>query len=217
MTNLAQAVCRRAALASALLAALAMAGCAAPTTYSAAVASFGQWPGGRAAGSYAFERLPSQALRAEFQQQLEDAARPALERAGFRLASGSDKPDVLVQLGARLSQAETSPWDDPLWWHGGIGLWRHGPWPGRAGWRYPWGYPSSTDYRRYEREVALLIRDRDASGTPLYEARASSQGVQGNLAAQLGPLFAAALHEFPNTQPAPHDVTVTLAGSGLPR
>ena len=210
-------VFRRTALGCAVVAALALAGCAAPTTYSADVASFGQWPSGRSAGSYAFERLPSQAVRADLQQQLEDAARPALERAGFSAAAGTDKPDVVVQLGARLSRAETAPWDDPLWWRGGIG-WRHGPWPGRAGWRgsyalsgaNPWGYPSAVDYRRYEREVALLIRDR-VGGAPLYEARASSEGPQSNLMAQLRPLFAAALQEFPNTSAAPHAVTVMLA------
>ena len=44
-------VFRRTALGCAVVAALALAGCAAPTTYSADVASFGQWPSGRSDGS----------------------------------------------------------------------------------------------------------------------------------------------------------------------
>ena len=207
---------RTGALTLAVATALALAGCAAPSQYAADVSSFGAWPTGRGASSFAFERLPSQAAQADRQQQLEDAARPALARAGFRPVGAQDKPDVVVQLGARVGRTDRSPWDDPLWWRGSAGLWRGSPWLGHRGGfagrgigPYPYAY-TYTDTRRYEREVALLIRDRD-SGAPLYEAHASSEGAQSSLSGQLAPLFAAALQEFPASVAAPHAVTVQLA------
>lgn len=187
------------------LAALALlGGCAAVNQLTVEVSSFGSWPASRQAASYAFERLPSQHARADAQQQLEDAAKAALASAGFQPVAAGVTPDVLVQLGARVSQREASVWDDPLWWHGSLVPWRHRPWNGPY-----WGLRSRIDHPRYEREVALLLRDR-ASGAPLYEARASSQGFLGSMAGALRPLFDAALKDFPATGPNPRQVTVTL-------
>jgi hypothetical protein len=62
---------------------------------------------------------------------------------------------------------------------------------------------------RYEREVALLIRDR-ASGKPLFEARASSEGFQGQTTSLLLPLFAATLVDFPRLGVNPRRVSVPL-------
>jgi hypothetical protein len=60
----------------------------------------------------------------------------------------------------------------------------------------------------YEREVAVLLRDR-ASGKPLFEARASSDGyTQG--AELLQAMFDAALKDFPATGLNPRSVTVPL-------
>ncbi len=195
---------------AALLAA-GLTGCATPTTLVADAASFGTWPAGRAPGSYAIERLPSQQVDAERQRLLEDALRPALARAGFAPAADGAQPDVLVQAGARVSRSDLSPWDDPLWWPGGFGIWRHGPWRGPA-WRGGWGWSARFDASgpRYERSVAVLLRDR-ASGQPLYEARASSEGYSDNAAPLLAPLFAAALADFPADKAEPHAVSVPLA------
>ncbi len=181
---------------------LLAAGCASLGTVSAEVTSFGEWPAGRAPGSYAFERLPSQQARAEATQQLEDAAAPALASAGFQPAAAGAEPDVLVQVGARVSRTDRSPWDDPLWWHGGYGVWRHHPWRGIG-----WGGSLRLESPRYEREVAVLIRDR-SSGKPLFEARASSEGFQSRAAPLLQPLFAAALMDFPRLGLNPRQVQV---------
>jgi len=115
----------------------------------------------------------------------------------------------VVQLGARISRTEVSPWDDPLWWRWGAGYWR-GP-----GWRL---HPRSAfyanfnadGYTRYERNVAVLLRDR-ASGTPLYEAHAQTDGNTMGDAALLGAMFEAALKDFPVVAlPNPRRVTVQL-------
>lgn len=189
---------------------LMLGGCATLNQLSADVSSFGEWPAARDAGhrgSYAFERLPSQQQppQADVQQQLEDAAAAALAHAGFTPVAAGAEPDLIVQLGARVSRTDRSPWDDPLWWHGGFGPWRYSPWRGPM-----WVYPGRGFYRdnpRYDREVALLIRER-ASGKPLYEARASSEGWGSDARSLLGPLFAAALMDFPAVGPNPRTVRV---------
>ena len=196
--------------AAALCALALLSACAGVSTLSADVASYGDWPAGRAAGSFAFERLPSQQAQADTAQALEDAARPALVHAGFVPVATGAEPDVLVQVGARVTRADRSPWDDPMWrgsaW-GGYGGWRHGPWFGRYVSGPYWGGPQLYPAVRYDREVAVLLRDR-VSGKPLFETRASSDSYQRNSAPLLAPLFAAAMFDFPRLGINPHRVTV---------
>lgn len=196
---------RRTMLAAATAAALAatlLAGCAALNTMSAEISTWGDWPADRKPGRYAFDRLPSQAAQPEAAARLEDAARAALEAAGFSAAAPGDKPDVLVQVAARNSRADLDIWADPLWWRGG---WL----PGRRVWVEPLWWPDLHARTRYEREVALLLRDAE-SGKPLYEARASNEGANAGGSALQQALFRAALADFPRTGPNPRQVTVTL-------
>ena len=182
-----------------------LSGCAAMRSVTSDVSSFGEWPAERKPGSYAFERLPSQAARANEAEALENAARPALAKAGFQPVAEGQQPDVLVQVGARLTRTEVNPWADPFWWRGGFGYWRYGPWPGPA-----WSLSARYDAQRYEREVALLLRDR-ASGKPLFEARASSEGGNAGTSETLALMFEAALMDFPKLGVNPRRVTVTPA------
>jgi hypothetical protein len=184
---------------------LTLGGCAGMATLSSEVASYGEWPTGQAPGSYTFERLPSQQVRAQEQDALEAAARSALEAAGFKPAAAGTEPQVLVQVGARVTRTDRSPWDDPLWWRGSYGYWRYGPWPGPS-----WRLGMRMDSTRYDREVALLLRDR-ASGKPIYEARASNDGYSTGNAQLLAAMFAAALKDFPAVGLKPRTVLVPLA------
>jgi hypothetical protein len=188
---------------SMLLATAVLAGCAAMNTLQAEIATFGDWPADRKIGTYAFDRLPSQQARPEQQQRLEDAAHRALAAAGFMAAASGATPDVLVQVGARITRTDYVAWDDPLWWRGGFGYWRPRPWIGPY-----WRYPAYTQ-TRFDREVALLIRDR-ASGTPLYEARASSDGYSSGGAEVLEAMYRAAMTDFPRSGVNPRSVTVPL-------
>jgi len=182
--------------------------CGSLNTLNAEVASYGSWPNDRKPGTFAFERLPSQQSRADAQQRLEDAAQPALKAAGFVAAAPGATPDVLVQVGARITRYERSPWDDPLWWRGGFGYWRSRPFGGPYP---PWGpYGYRGEPSRYDREVALLLRDR-ANGTPLYEARASSEGTTSGGDELLSAMFKAALADFPQSGSVPHTVNVVLS------
>jgi hypothetical protein len=188
-----------------MAAAMLLTGCAAMRSVTSEVSSFGEWPAERKPGSFAFERLPSQEARADETAALEAAARGALLKAGFTPAADGQAPEVLVQVGARYGRAGLTPWSDPLWWRGSFGYYRHGPWGGPR-WSMGMGY----DSLRYDREVALLIRDR-ASGKPLYESRASSEGSSPQAsAATLAAMFEATLVDFPRLGMNPRRVTVAL-------
>ncbi|MDG0832943.1 DUF4136 domain-containing protein [Pelomonas saccharophila] len=178
---------------------------------SADVSSYGNWPAERKPGSYAFERLPSQQHNEEASKRettLEDAARAALEKAGFKPAADAKNADVLVTLGARITAYDPVPWDDPLWWR-----WRGrlvSPRYGYAGWG-GWGWRNDPFFdRRYDRAVAVLMRDR-ASGEPLFEAHASNEGSTAGGEPMIGALFDAALADFPKVDAKSHRVSVQVA------
>jgi hypothetical protein len=192
----------------ALAVSIGLAACAALNAVTSEVSSFSEWPADRKPGSYAFERLPSQKANAQRSAELESAAARALEKAGFTAAADPARADVVVQVGARVSRTEVPLWDDPLWWRWGGSYWRSPAWRGArwpyyAGWHADW-------YSRYERTVAVLLRDR-ASGTPLYEAHAQTEGGTTGDAALLGAMFEAALSGFPATgAPNPRNVRIAL-------
>lgn len=187
-------------------AAALLGGCATVTSIDSEVTAYSQWPVGRKPSTYVFERLPSQQAEPARQQQLEGWARPAIESAGFVAVATRPEADVTIQLGARITVTDTSPFADPFWW-GGWRPWGYG-WHGRGwdgGWRYGWG--PRLDPLGYEREAALLIRDR-RNGEPLYQARASSVGFTSQLDSALPAMFEAALNDFPHGNAEPHVVSI---------
>ncbi len=193
---------RRLALAALLGATvLAATGCSGVYTLTSDVATYGEWPADRKAGSYAIERMPSQKGSTE-RDALEAAARAALEKAGFTAAADPKNAEFLVAVGARSTLTEYSPWDDPLWRHWRMN-WRYGP-PSRMFYG-----PFTLRDRSYEREVALLVRER-ATGQAVYEARAQSDGLSVGDDKVFGAMFQAALTDFPKANEKPHPVSVTI-------
>jgi len=189
---------------AAVVASTVLAGCASLNTLASDVTSYSQWPADRKPGTYAFERLPSQQSQPEAQARLEDAARRALEGAGFTEVAGGGTPEYTVQLGARVTRYDRSPWDDPFWRpYGAFGWWGpRGPY---------WGWGLRYDVApRYDREVAVLIRDRK-SGTPLYESRAANESGASADTATLAAMFEAALKDFPQPAVNPRRVSVQLS------
>jgi hypothetical protein len=200
---------------------LVLGGCAAFNNLDNEVSSYGTWPVDRKPGSYAFERLPSEQAHPERRQMLEDSARGALESAGFGPDADAQEAEYLIQLAARVSSND--PWVDSnlLFWPGPWGFgypfgygyrpgrWARAPWGFGGGWGWGWGLGyNSPAY--FERDVALLIRDRK-NGQLLYEARASTSGTSPTIESLLAPMFKAALADFPGSRPDPHSVTVPLA------
>lgn len=193
---------------------LMLAGCASLNNLNSEVSTFGPWPAERKPATFAFERLPSQQQHPERQQQLEDAARGAVEAAGFRAAPNLDSAEYLMEVGARVTSNDPWIYDEPPFW--------------RAGWRYGYGY--GYGYHRwgrgpywglnggfgyggpttFEREVALLIRDRK-TGQLLYEARASNAGPSASIDYLLPAMFEAAMKDFPHAGPNPRNVSVQLS------
>jgi hypothetical protein len=199
----------------AALAIVALAGCASLNRVDSEVTSHSRWPAARQPGTYAFERLPSQQANPQRAQVLEDAARRAIEGAGFVPAAEGARPSVVVQVGARITVTDRGPWDDPFWYGGWGGPWGFSrPYHSRfygAGWRYggwgPWGAAGYPDRTTHEREVAVLIRDR-ATGEPLYEASATGNGFGYADASVLPAMFQAALQGFPQGGPNPRRVAI---------
>ena len=113
---------------AAAAAVLALAGCASLNVLDTQVSSFSRWPAGRAPATYAFERLPSQQANPQAAEVLEDSARRAVEAAGFVPAGEGAVPDVSVQIGARITATDRSPFDDPFWY----GPYGWGPYTGRS-------------------------------------------------------------------------------------
>lgn len=194
----------RVVLAAAAGALALLGGCAALRTVTSEVSSFGQWPQGRAAGTYTIERLPSQLPPTPQQDEVEQAAHQGLQAAGFQPAPEGSTPEYTVQIGARITRFDRSPWDDPLWWRPPGHGW-YAPWPGAYS---PfWGWRIRSDRPEYVREVGLLIRDK-ASGQPLYEARARTDGLTAGSSALLGAMFTAAMQDFPAARAEPHSVAI---------
>jgi hypothetical protein len=199
-----------AAVASAAL----LAGCASLHSVDTSVATFGAWPADAAPGTYAVERLPSQQANPQRQQSIENAAAQALAGAGFKPAAEGAKPAVIVQIGARIQRFEASPWDDPFWFSGRHRFGYPGPWMGPYG-PYGWGgfrhgywggWPQPDVYLR---EVGLLIRD-GATGKPLYETRASSDGTTDGGDRLLAAMFDASMKDFPQANAKVHNIRVEL-------
>jgi hypothetical protein len=192
------------------VAAAVLAGCAALNTVTSDVTTFSEWPADRQPGRYAFERLPSQKANATRTADLEGAAAKALEKAGFTAAADAVQADVIVQIGARISRTEISPWDDPLWWRWGGGYWRSPTWRRGPRSAFYGGFNADWYASRYERNVAVLLRDR-TSNTPLFEAHAQTEGGSSGDAALLGAMFEAALQGFPAKDAQnPRRVSVSL-------
>lgn len=187
-----------------LIAVLALSGCASLSQFSSQVSTHGTWPQGRAPGSYAFERLPSQAAQPDLQDRLEAAARPALQAAGFTEAADTGQASVVVQLAAQV-QVEPRPPLDNFWYPYGRWGWG-GFWgPGRSG----MGVSLHMEPPYVQMAVSLLIRDRQTHAV-LYETRARHDRL-GAVDARLYPLlFEAALTDFPQVAVSPRTVTITI-------
>ena len=192
--------------------ALLLNGCASFNNLNNEVSTFGAWPAQRKASTYVFERLPSQELHPERQKQLEDAARGAVEAAGFTQAANPASAEYVLQLAARVSS--TDPWyyNDPFAWRGSF---RYGGWPGPRWGRSSYGLGLGLGYgldspATFEREVAVLIRERK-TGELLYEARASNNSYSTGIDYLLPAMFRAALQGFPTAGPNPRSVTVQVS------
>jgi len=94
----------------------------------------------------------------------------------------------------------------PMYSQVGVGYYDDGYSDGYYGYG---GYGGYGGWPGYDREVAVLIRDR-ATGQLLYEARASNNGASSAINPLLPAMFSAALKDFPAGGPNPRRVSVEL-------
>lgn len=198
-----------------------LSGCAA-TSITSQVQSYGQWPQGRAPGTFVFDVLPSQRggqADPVSMEALQAAALPVLQANGFTLVppDQADRADLLVQLVARSKL-------EPRTRYGGFGGFYGHPFghpyghpfhpygfpQGRIGWGGPvflWSPAMEPPWATLRVEV--IVRDRRSSQV-LYETHASHDRLGSVDPSVLPYLFEAALRGFPDTPPGPRMVDVPL-------
>ena len=116
------------------------------------------------------------------------------------LATASSGAPLPPGCSARCASTASAWWR----WRGRLFAPRYGYAPGWSG--FGWRQDPFFD-RRYDRAVALLMRDR-ATGEALFEAHASNEGLTMGSEAVIANLFDASLAEFPKVNPKSHRVSV---------
>lgn len=205
---------------------VALSACGTVQTLSADVSSYGNWPPSLTAATFVFERLPSQEAHPEVQGQLEEAARPALIRAGLQPAAQGRDPQVLVQVAAAATTFQNTfsdPWGrrwDPRWgpyWDPRFDpridpRFRGSTWAGRGF----YGAQFTVEPPVTRMQVRVLIRERQ-SGRVIHETGATVERNGGFQSSLLEPMFFAALSDFPGPAISPRTVRVPLvAGDDFP-
>ena len=194
------------ALAAWLATAGLLTGCATVSTVESDVQSFSTTATPVQAGTYRFERLPSQDQDAEQAKSLESMAQAALLKAGFtRVESGAR---YSVQIGAGTVEAvQTFPnlfFGRAAWSQFG----HHRLWPSRGFYGPAW-----PDRDSFVTRVRLEIRDL-GTGAVVYESTATNEESWFNPARVLPALFEATLADFPSPPKGVRKVVVPLpAGS----
>lgn len=184
----------------------ALSGCSTTGKVVIDVSSQGSWPASRKPGSYAIERLPSQQAHAAEQDRIEAAALQAIEAAGFTRAAAPEQAELLIQIGALVFEvvrrdpfASSFHWRNDWWFYGPRRPSFYGP---------PYGYGHVSNFKDYQREAGILIRDR-VSQQIVYETRATHLGRWSSESLLLA-LFEAAMKDFPMRALNPRSVVVTL-------
>lgn len=184
-------------------AAIALTGCATVWTVESDVQSFATTPSPVQAGTFRFERLPSQDVDATQAASLEGMAQAALMKAGFsRMDSGAR---YSVQIGAGTEQT-VSTFHDPFF---GRSAWapfgRPRMWFGQHFYGSPWLF----DRESYVTRVRVEIREL-GTGKVVYESTATNEESWFNPARVLPALFEAALADFPTPPKGVRKVVVKL-------
>ncbi len=184
-------------------AAVVLTGCAAVSTVESKVQSFAATPTPVQAGTFRFERLPSQDQDAAQAASLEGMAQAALVKAGFsRVDTGAR---YSVQIGAGTAETVSS-FPEPFF---GRSAWspfgRTRMWHGRHFYGSPW----LLDRESYVTRVRVEIREL-SSGKLVYESSATNEESWFNPARVLPALFEAALADFPTPPKGVRKVVVKL-------
>ena len=176
--------------------------------------------------TYRFERLPSQQVDTQRQDQIEAMVQDALDKVALQRvgdAPGSPAARYSVQLTLTMQAQERSAyWDDwgyrPIGSIGVIGVPGAGAgsvsvtigsgpyWAGWGGTPYGYAYLAPP---YYVRDIALLLRDT-TSNQVVYETRARHEGPWADSAAILPAMLDAALQGFPAPPAGPRQIRIEI-------
>lgn len=181
-------------------------GCATVSTVESNVQSFSTTPTPVQAGTFRFERLPSQDVDAAQAASLESMAQAALVKAGF--SRNDTGARYSVQIGAGTAETVSAfaepffgrsawaPFGRPRMWHG----------------RHFYGSPWLLDRETYVTRVRVEIRDL-GTGKVVYESTATNEESWFNPTRVLPALFEAAMADFPSPPKGARKVVVKLPGA----
>jgi Domain of unknown function (DUF4136) len=191
---------------AALLAAVALSGCATGFLLDNQVQTFTHLTALPAQPSYRFERLPSQQAADPIQSAVETMADPALHKAGLRRDDAA--PRYSVQVAARTGRM-LSPYADPYWggWGGwGIGFGGRGVGIGIGGPLFP-----RMEQPWFHREVSVVVRELGTNRV-VYETHARNDGPWLDDRTVLPVMFEAAMQGFPKPPEGPRRVDIHVGG-----
>ena len=193
--------------AAAMVATIALSGCATRFLLDNQVQSFTHLTALPAQPHYRFERLPSQQAADPIQTAIETMADPALHKAGLRRDDAA--PRYSVQVAARTSRM-LSPYADPWDWGGwggwGIGFGGRGVGIGLGGPLFP-----RMEQPWFRREVSVLVRELNGNRV-VYETHARNEGPWLDDRTVLPRMFEAAMQGFPNPPVGPRRVDIHVGG-----
>jgi hypothetical protein len=193
----------RSLCASACAVLLLLQGCATqPGPVASDVTSYSNWPASRTPGTYAFERLPSQASSAA-QSELEQSARGAINATGFREV---DLPSAQfsIQVAADMVPQSVGYPADRVGVFGAFGGGGRG---GFSGGGLGVSFGGGGAPTAVGRAVSIVIRERP-SNQSLYESRAQSTNGGPDDQRAYAAMFAAALKDFPAAAVNPRRIVV---------
>ncbi|KOF54444.1 MULTISPECIES: DUF4136 domain-containing protein [unclassified Achromobacter] len=197
----------------AVLGAVALSGCAAPSV-SAHVTSFQQWPAGVEGQTYRFVPADaSQTNNLEYQS-FQDTVRAAIGATGLveAPAGAPARFDVSFHYGASQTQVTVRRPYDPYFYggygYGYGGFYGPGPWAPYGGY---WG-PAWVDVPAvaYRNSLTLQIRDTQRGGKEVYRSTAYILSDRGDLLRMMPYLTRAIFDNFPGNNGAEREVEYPL-------
>ncbi|SIT27203.1 DUF4136 domain-containing protein [Achromobacter sp. MFA1 R4] len=189
----------------AVLGALTLTGCAAPTV-SARVTSFQQWPAGVEGQTYQFVPADSSQINNLEYQSFQDMVRAGIGATGLVEARSGAKGrfDVSFRYGSSQTQVMVRRPYDPYFYGGYGGFYGPGPWGMGAGF---WG-PDWVDVPMVvqRNSLSLFIRDTQQGGAEVYRSTAFILSERDDLIRTMPYLVRAIFDNFPGNNGAEREI-----------
>jgi len=194
----------------AVLGALALTGCAAPTV-SARVTSFQQWPAAVEGQTYQFVPADSSQLNNLEYQSFQDMVRAGIGATGLVEAQPGARGrfDVSFRYGTSQTQVMVRRSYDPYFYGGYGGYYGPGPWGMGAGYWGPgyWG-PGWVDVPMVvqRNSLTLFIRDTQQGGAEVYRSTAFILSERDDFIRTMPYLVRAIFDNFPGNNGAEREI-----------